>query len=228
MRNADVTECIFPTSESGRVGVKPCILYCSRLIRVNQENEVIVMMAPAVDSAFDVANWFIDKAIENKESLESGKLHVLLYLSQSYYAVLNDGAKLMPSVFVVEERGPIEPNVQRIFESEANRGAYYHPPEKVRPFLEGIWSKFGSHSGLSLSRSVKSHIPYKDAFNIGNRTEIPLNVMVSYYAKFLSSGEQEQVKLNRKADAAKTRVMRSHTGRAVNVRQWVPKKSSEA
>lgn len=177
------------------------------------------MRPPAVDSTFDVANWFIDVAIENKESIETSKLHVLLYLAQAYYAVLYDGCKLMPSIFVVEEAGPIEPNLQRILESDSQRATYYHPSDNIKPFLQGIWEKFGSHSGLSLVRSVKSHTPYKDAFAIGERTEIPLNAMIAYYSKFLSKQDE-----GTKKSSEKMRVMRNHTGKTVNVRQWMPKK----
>ena len=56
------------------------------------------MPPPAVDSSFEVAFWFLDRAIEDGEYLQPQKLHRLLYLAQAYFGVLQNGLKLMPGM----------------------------------------------------------------------------------------------------------------------------------
>ena len=63
-----------------------------------------------VESTFDVALWFQDRARREDTNLQAQKLQRLLYLAQSYYSAMNYGRKLMPAVFVAQEMGPIEPN----------------------------------------------------------------------------------------------------------------------
>ena len=74
--------------------------------RLNRNN-----MPADVDNAFVIAFWFEDAALKNNEPLQPQKMQRLLFISQAYYAVINNGRKLMPAVFVANELGPIEPNV---------------------------------------------------------------------------------------------------------------------
>ena len=39
------------------------------------------MQAPVCDSTFDVVFWFMDRALNDKEYLQPGKMHRLLYLA---------------------------------------------------------------------------------------------------------------------------------------------------
>ncbi|MBI1986433.1 MAG: hypothetical protein HYS64_07120 [Rhodospirillales bacterium] len=66
-------------------------------------------MPADVDNAFDIAFWFADTALNENEYLQPQKLQQLLFIAQAYYCVAYNGRKLMPAVFVADERGPIEP-----------------------------------------------------------------------------------------------------------------------
>ena len=70
-------------------------------------------MPAAVDSAFELAFWFCDRALNDNEYLQPIKLHYLMFLAQAYYATAYQGKKLIPAIFVAEEVGPIEPSVFR-------------------------------------------------------------------------------------------------------------------
>ena len=55
-------------------------------------------MPTDVDIAFKVAFWFENIALKDDEYLQPQKMHRLLFISQAYYAVINNGQKLMPAV----------------------------------------------------------------------------------------------------------------------------------
>ena len=66
-------------------------------------------MPSAVDSVFEIAFWFSDRALNDNEYLQPIKLQYLMFLAQSYYAVAYEGKRLVPAIFVAEVVGPIEP-----------------------------------------------------------------------------------------------------------------------
>ncbi len=101
-------------------------------------------MPAAVESAFDVAFWFADMALNENEYLQPQKLHRLMFLAQAYYAVANSGRRLMPAVFVAEEFGPIEPTIYKAFsKGRPDVDVDLIMPEDVESFLRGIWRRFG-------------------------------------------------------------------------------------
>ncbi len=196
------------------------------------------MRPPLVDSTFDVANWFLDNALNEGEYLQPGKMHRLMFLAQAYYAVANNGQLLMPAVFVAEDQGPVEPNVYRAFENERPWISMVKMPEKATHFLDSIWRRFGQHSAGHLTNVIRKHPPYADAYKDEPRCVITLDSMVAFYGSIrpekAPGGAEDKDGAARKAarvlDAApvesvvRPRVMRSHTGRPVNVMPWMPKK----
>ena len=168
-----------------------------------------------VDSTFDVALWFADKALEQNEYLQPQKLHRLLYLAQGYYAVAFEGSKLMPAVFIAEEMGPMEPNVYRAFaKGRPNIEADNILPDGVEQFLSSIWGRFGRNTSDSLSKMCQESMAFKKALIKGARTEISLKAMLLSFAKEKNLPLSSQVK--------KPKMMRSQTGRSVAVKNWVP------
>mgnify|MGYP000276437100 CR=1 FL=1 len=183
----------------------------------------------AVESTFDVANWFVDYALNNNEYLQPAKLHRLLFLAQAYYAVANYGQRLMPSVFVVGEWGPVEPNVYRVFQA----GRPYIEPEplsqEVEHFLQSVWRRFGHHSADRLNKVLSKHPPYKNAREDGGvNAEIPLEAMREFYAD--PTQHQESPERARETagdglsveDVLRPRVMPNQKGEPRNVNKWMP------
>ncbi len=174
-------------------------------------------MLPAVPCSFDVAFWFRDRALDEGEYLQPQKVQRLLYLSQAYFAVFNGGRMLVPSVFVAETMGPVEPNVYRALAGGWQFIETEPVPEAAVEMLDSIWRRFGHHSVDHLTRMVRGHPPYKDAFEEnGPGAEITLEAMRDFYGKGAESGAPEA------QGVARSRVVRSHTGRPVAVRKWVP------
>lgn len=180
------------------------------------------MRPPVVESAFDVALWFLDRALEDNEYLQPQKLHRILFLSQAYFAVANQGRKLMPATFIADEPGPVEPNVYRAFE----HGRPYMEPgpmkEAVQHFLDSIWRRFGSHSAEYLSRQLANHPPVAAALKKERRTEITLAAMVKFYGAQRSERAARATEAPAVDQVLRPRVMRSSSGKPVNVSQWMP------
>ncbi|SDG84714.1 Panacea domain-containing protein [Roseospirillum parvum] len=181
------------------------------------------MLPIPVDSGFDVAFRLIDKAMDDAEYLQPQKLHRLLFLAQAYYAVANRGRRLIPGVFVADPSGPLEPTLFRAFENG-------RPPLEPKPlaepishFLDSIWRKFGAHSADHLTRLLKSHPPFQEAAAQGPRSEITLKAMVLFYGRKQTPGGTRPAGAPAVEDVVRPRVMRSHTGKPVNVTQWMPK-----
>ena len=174
-------------------------------------------MPAAVESVFDVAFWFVDTALNSNEYLQPQKLHRLLFLAQGYYAVMNKGNKLMPVVFVASEMGPIEPNLYAAF-SKGRPDIEFNLflPEGVEEFLDTVWRRFGHHSADRLTAMTKATAAYKQARERGPRAEIPVESMRLAFGRGEDMPAINQV--------FRPKVMRSHTGRPVTVKAWVPGK----
>ena len=63
------------------------------------------MRPTAVESGFEAAFWFLERALNDGEALQPQKLQRLLFLAQAYFGVAHAGAKLMPGIFVAAEDG---------------------------------------------------------------------------------------------------------------------------
>ena len=55
------------------------------------------MEIPPAESVFDVAEWFLDAALNDGEYLQPMKMQYLMFLSQGYYAALTQGCLLYTS-----------------------------------------------------------------------------------------------------------------------------------
>ena len=184
------------------------------------------MATPAVESSFDAANWFIDRARNDGEYLQPQKLHRLLFLAQAYYAVAYHNRLLMPGVFVADIDGPIEPNVFRA--SSVKRPEL--EPQKlaadVAHFLDSIWRRFGQHSTDYLTKMVAGHAPVREAMDEGVRTVIPLAAMVTFYGK-KATAAAKAMGAPPVDDVLRPKVLKSQTGKPVSVQKWMPGKAAD-
>ncbi|MTJ81436.1 MAG: hypothetical protein F8N37_10500 [Telmatospirillum sp.] len=186
------------------------------------------MASAATISCFDVAYWFIDRALDDNEYLQPQKLHRLMYLSQAYFAVASQGRLLMPGLFVADEFGPVEPNVFRAC-------AIQRPPIEALPlgegvihFLDSIWGRFGQYTAEQLNRQIRMHPPYAEAIAKGKGAVISLAAMVAFYGRKPAETKEEVAEQARSVAApsldqvVRPRVMRSQSGAPVAVKKWMP------
>jgi uncharacterized phage-associated protein len=194
------------------------------------------MRPPLLDSTFDEAKWFQDKALNEREYLQPQKLHRLMYLAQAYFAVANNGRLLAPAVFIADPAGPLEPNIYRAFENERPWISEEKVPTLAEQFLDSIWRRFGVHSAEHLSKVIRKHPPYADALAADPRSVITIESMVAFYGNIRPDrapglrplkGDHRNTAHSADAPAIETvirpRVMRSQSGKPVNVLPWTPK-----
>ena len=172
-------------------------------------------MTAAVDSAFDVALWFTDQALNTNEYLQPQKLQRLLFLAQSYYTVAFSGRTLMPAHFVADEMGPLEPNVYKAFANgRPNVEVEMFMAPEVEEFLYSIWRRFGHHSVEHLTRLTRKTPAYRQAYQRGPRSEIQLQAMRLSFTRAENTPPVAKV--------TGQKVLRSQTGKPVAVKAWTP------
>ena len=172
-------------------------------------------MPADVSNAFDVAFFFADTALAENEYLQPQKLQGLMFLAQAYYAVAFKGRKLMPAVFVADERGPVEPNVYMAFsKGRPDIDADLFLPHEVESFLDAIWRRFGHLSTDKIMSMSKETTAYKRAKKRGNRAEIDISDMRLSFARAEQTPGVETV--------VKPKIYRTQSGKPVQVRSWVP------
>lgn len=181
------------------------------------------MATTAVNSCFDVAQWFINRAMNDGEYLQPRKLHPLMFLAQAYYAVAYNNRLLMPALFVIEDDTPIEPNVYRASAIKRPELELVVVPADAAHFLDSVWRRFGQHSTDYLSQMIAGHPPVKEAAANGTRTIIPLAAMVAFYGK-KATAASKAIGAPPVTDVLRPKVLKSQTGKPVSVQKWMPGK----
>lgn len=184
------------------------------------------MRPTAVDSSFEVAFWFLDRAIEDGEYLQPQKLQRLMYLAQAYFGVLQHGGKLMPATFIAKDEGPIEPTIFKAL-ARGRPAIDIKPVDEVpRHVLDSVWRQFGAHSIDYLDKLIKRHPPYADALAAGIGSEISLEAMIEFYGT--QGASRRSAAAAQDAPAAgkvlRPKVMRNHSGKPVSTTRWMPKR----
>lgn len=172
-------------------------------------------MPAAVKSAFVVAFWFADMALNENEYLQPQKLQRLMFLAQCTYAVRHRGRRLMSAAFVADELGPVEPNIHLAL-SRGRPDMEVDPnlPAGAETVLEDVWSRFGHCSAEHLARICKETLAYRLARERGDGAEIDLDMMrLSFAGSDAKPGTLA---------VARPKMMRTQSGRPVSVKAWTP------
>ncbi len=186
------------------------------------------MRPTAVETCFEVACWFLDRAFDDGEHLQPQKLHRLMYLAQAYFGVLQGGMKLMPATFIAMDDGPVEPTVYRVF-ARGRPAVDLKPVDELpRHILDSIWRQFGAHSTDHLNKLIKRHPPYADSYAAGAGAEILFEAMLEFYGTQNLSRRQGASDFQEAPAAGKVlrpKVLRNHSGKPVSVNRWMPKRA---
>jgi uncharacterized phage-associated protein len=195
------------------------------------------MTPTAVESGFEAAFWFLERALSDGEHLQPQKLQRLLFLAQAYYAVAYSGRKLMPATFVAAEEGPIEPTLFRAFARGKPMVDLSPVDETPRHVMDSVWRQFGALSTEKLNKLIKRHPPYIAAYEAGPMTEIPLAAMVAFYgdqglvrrqstipSRFESRRDETAFGAPSVERVLRPKVARNHDGKPVTVSRWSPRR----
>lgn len=180
------------------------------------------MTVPATNSALEVANWFFNHAQNSGWLLENDKLQHLLFLSQVHFAISNNDEYLMPCLFVCDDNGFNEPNLNKIL----NFGLPLMPKpnlsHKVSTFLDLIWKKYGQMSIRELNTLIKGSQCYIDSYISGYKNVISLSEMSDKFkSSLLITGKSKTLA------SAQKKVLLSQNGPVV-VSKWQPRKVNTA
>jgi uncharacterized phage-associated protein len=186
------------------------------------------MRPTAVESCFEVACWFLDRAVDDGEYLQPQKLHRLMYLAHAYFGVLQNSGKLMPATFIAGDEGPVEPTIFRAF-ARGRPAVELKPVDEVpRHILDSIWRQFGAHSTEHLNKLIRRHPPYADTYAAAPGAEIQYEAMVEFYGtQGLTRRPTTGVPDNAPAaeKILRPKILRHHSGKPVSVTRWVPKRA---
>ncbi len=172
-------------------------------------------MPADVHSAFDIAIWFSEMAMNENVPMQPQKLQRLLFIAQAYYTVAYPRQKLMPAVFVADELGPMEPNIFLSFsKGKPDVDVSVFLPHDVENFLRSIWGRFAHYDMERLNDITNETVAYKDARERGDRGEISLKAMSASFAKNETSHDVHSI--------LKPKIMRTQTGKPVIVKAWNP------
>ena len=201
-------------------------------------------MTPATTTSYDIAFWFLDRARSDDSYLQPRALQCLLFLAQAHYAAAYGGRRLMPSVFVIDDAGPFDPNLYRMLENGRPDITEFPIDKAVIVFLDAVWRRYRHDDALRLEQIVSRAGAKEKAVQLRKGAEITTAAMKRMFAApkptkkrpqpvpvpvppeekkpLLSQPINREVTPEMEADRAGPRVLTSHTGRKVTVTSWTP------
>jgi uncharacterized phage-associated protein len=142
-----------------------------------------------------IANYFINKGIEEDQQVTPMQVLKLVYISYGWYIGLS-GNLLFEEKVEAWTYGPVVPSVYYRFKAYG-RNTIDKPSEEggriddeeTAKFLDKIWSKYSSLSGLQLSELThRDDTPWKKAIN-RNSKYIDPNQVREHYRKLAGIDE---------------------------------------
>lgn len=176
------------------------------------------MPIPAINSAFDVANWFFKKSDSEGLYLESEKLQHLLFLAQMHYALLNENEYLFPSLFICDHTGFVEPTLQKALSFGRPLMEAPEFSSEINEFLNLIWQKYSPMSIKALAEFIKNSASYNECYQSGRRNIIDIHDFASGFKSSLNASAFNQSK-----SASPKKILLSQNGPVV-VSKWSPRK----
>ena len=173
-------------------------------------------MGPAAKTSFDIADWYMERARAENTHLQPRKLHCLLFLAQGHFAAAYEGRRLMPSVFVIDHAGPMDPNIYRAYENGRPEVTKSGLDQATEVFLDAIWRQYGGSDTGVLNDIVSEFGAEEPAVRSADGAEIDIDAMCRMFAKHVP------------AEPTGPQVAHTPAGRPVVVEKWVPGKKPAA
>lgn len=169
-------------------------------------------MRPAAPTSFDVSIWFLDRARAEDTYLQPRKLQCLLFLAQAHFAAAKDGRVLMPSFFVMDDAGPLDPNLYRALEKGRPEVSEKALDKDVVVFLDAVWRRYRDADALRLDQMVSRRGAAEDPICDRDGGEITVAAMLRMFGRAETKPDNSPA------------VAETHTGRKVALQKWMPKR----
>jgi uncharacterized phage-associated protein len=183
-------------------------------------------MRPAAATSFDIADWFEERAGAEDCYLQPRKLQCLLFLAQGHFAVAYQRRKLMPSVFVVDHAGPMDPNIYRACEHGKPEITKSRLDQPVLVFLDAIWRQYGGLDTGTLNQTIAEFGADEPTVRDAGGDEVSIDAMCRMFAKPAPANKPVPAPASAPAYApakqGAPQNTQALTGRPVAVQKWIP------
>jgi uncharacterized phage-associated protein len=148
----------------------------------------------------DIADYFIWKAAEKKETLELNRLHGLVYFAQVWFVGF-ENKFLFEEDFEAWPNGPVIPQLEgrlEEFRDDLSVIGVDLPklPSEVENHLEGIMDGFWDYSTDEMECMIRKEDPYIDAWAVaeheGREITIPRSQIQNYYTQIMAHGADDE------------------------------------
>lgn len=156
---------------------------------------------PKKISALSVAEYFIDKANNDKKPITNKKLQKLVYYAQAWSLVFNN-KKLFNEKIEAWVHGPAVKSLYVKYKSfgfspiqkEADSSLIKAIPIQDKKLLDKIWSVYGSLDAGYLEMLTHNETPWKEAregleSSENSENEISIKTMKSFYSEKLATAK---------------------------------------
>lgn len=178
---------------------------------------MVTAMRPAVSTSFDIAIWFLDRARAEDTYLQPRFLQCLLFLAQAHYAAAHEGRALMPSYFVMDDSGPMDPNVHKaLLKGRPDMDANDLDAEIIN-YLTAVWSRYKRTDALRLDQLIARRGMDEEAVCNRDGAEITLLAM----QRMFGGGPANSC-------APGPKLAETASGRKVTITKWSPNRKKTA
>lgn len=177
-------------------------------------------MRPAAPTSFDIAIWFLDRARAEDSYLQPRMLQCLLFLAQAHFAASHDGRPLMPAFFVVDDSGPLDPNVHRTLQNGRSDIEENPLDPEIVKFLAAVWARYKNADALRLDQLIVRRGADEAAVCNRDQSEVTLLAMQRMFGKGGGGKNKNKIIGPTLAETA--------TGRKVTITKWTPVRKKTA
>ena len=177
-------------------------------------------MRPAAPTSFDIAIWFLDRARAEDTYLQPRKLQCLLFLAQAHFAAAHEGRALMPSFFVIDDSGPLDPNVHQTLQNGRPDFAESEIVPEIVKFLVAVWDRYKNADALRLDQLIARRGADEEAVCNRDQSEVTLLAMERMFGAGGSGKSKSKITGPTLAETA--------TGRKVTITKWTPARKKTA
>ena len=89
----------------------------------------------------------------------------------------------MPSVFVIDEASPVDPNLYRVFEDGRPNVPETTMDEEVLVLLDAIWRRYRDSNPLKMDCLISRYGNGEEAVEKRDGSEIPISAMMRMFAR---------------------------------------------
>jgi uncharacterized phage-associated protein len=171
-------------------------------------------MRPAAPTSFDIAIWFLDRARADDTYLQPRMLQCLLFLAQAHFAAAHEGRPLMPAFFVVDDSGPLEPNVHRTLQNGRPEMEASPLDTEIVKFLGAVWNRYKNADALRLDQLIARRGANEEAIRNRDQSQVTLLAMQRMFSADRGGNSQNGTVGPTLAETA--------SGRKVTITKWTP------